>query len=741
MWHLEDDSSVPPLPARVTAALDQASRTSGDTPGVAELLRPGCWLVKLDPEFADDYEYERGKYSYLKGWVLYYRGTLRVEGVKERGKYERATRKRPAKGGDHEDENARVDSVRASGDLYVKRQVWHETPVSRSPPRLRPRQTVPIFPRRDYSYYFTVSGIAFKEDAIELRLASFRFQSADETWGKASHLTARLTEPDPVPKRWRGRPNSYLTGPVINDRGNRVGKLELGWITDRLRRATVEVDVVEGLKDPHLDNGEGETLKTVFEKVDWDVHVREPEVIPNDRGEVWKDSVLHAKLLEWRSSSDLDSQWLYHVLVVPRFKQSLVYGWGREYDKGAIDVNLVPREGVVVAARSKFPDDPVAYGSAADQFMEDVKPAFFHAVVHELGHAMGLSHRFLGASFMQGLVYVAEDPDALFPDDLQWYFHPEDVYRLRHYPDIQLRPGGVPFEHGFSSLPVPEVDAVTDARDAFELKVAPTSHVLPLGCPLRIHLRLTNKWSIPLTAPRRIALSEGSVAGRVIGPGSEIHRFATATRLRGSGTSKLPPGESRYHAETLLRGPKGALFPSPGRYIVEINAFWRGSAGIAHVSARTDILVMAADDGRHAETALALLGSRELVISLIFRTSPESLTRRYRRQVQAGIDALQLALSVDQLRPHYEAIEARRLAELSECWLEKAAGLIESASVLTAPEIEGLLELVKSASEEVRKKSAVRRMIAILQVKAETWVALDLASPALLKLIKSVQPC
>jgi hypothetical protein len=250
---------------------------------------------------------------------------------------------------------------------------------------------------------------------------------------------------------------------------------------------------------------------------------------------------------------------------------------------------------------------------------------------------------------------------------------------------------------------------------------------------------LTNKWSIELPAPNWIAFSEGTIAGRVIGPGFQVHRFVTAKRINGSATGKLLPGESRYHAETLLRGPRGALLPSPGRYTLQIDAFWRGPAGVASVSASTDLLVVAPGDLRHAEAALALLGSRELANTLIFQTPPERLTHGYRGRVQAGVDALRLALEVADLRPFFAVIEAKRLAEQGECWMEKAAGWIESTSVATAMEIEHLVRQIRDAGQEVRGKSAVRRMIAIFRVKAEELVALDLASTQLLSLIESVQ--
>lgn len=64
--------------------------------------------------------------------------------------------------------------------------------------------------------------------------------------------------------------------------------------------------------------------------------------------------------------------------------------------------------------------------------------------VHEIGHAMGLGHKLSGTSFMRPTDGIADSatPDMPFPGNIAWSFAPEDEHRLRHWPDIIVRPGG-----------------------------------------------------------------------------------------------------------------------------------------------------------------------------------------------------------------------------------------------------------------------------------------------------------
>src|SRR6185436_6435491 len=184
----------------------------------------------------------------------------------------------------------------------------------------------------------------------------------------------------------------------------------------------------------------------------WKVTVPDT-VVAKGPSDLWDEGMLHTKMLELRSSANLDKVWNYHVLVVPRWQDTEELGFGKMYDVGAVDTNMVPREGLVIAAAARFPDEE-RFGAARGQKLVDVPSAALHCLMHELGHSMGLVHRFHGKGFMQGLIYIADlaTEGSSFPDNLVLAYDEEDELRLRHFPDIWIRPGGAPFGQGYSAL-------------------------------------------------------------------------------------------------------------------------------------------------------------------------------------------------------------------------------------------------------------------------------------------------
>ena len=57
---------------------------------------------------------------------------------------------------------------------------------------------------------------------------------------------------------------------------------------------------------------------------------------------------------------------------------------------------------------------------------------------------MGLGHNESGFHFMRPTPSIAQDapPDNPFPNNIDWSFDPGDENKLRHWPDIVVRPGG-----------------------------------------------------------------------------------------------------------------------------------------------------------------------------------------------------------------------------------------------------------------------------------------------------------
>lgn len=699
MWHINDDGAIPPLPQEIVPAGGKGCRTS---------LKPGCWVVRLDPMPADDFNAARNQNSRLRGWTVAYLGTLRV--------------------------NLEGEGIRASGDLYLQRQDWSRKGPAMPPPLPRPRE-IPIFRRQAYSDYFTLKSI--QGDFRAATIAIYRFNSTENSWGPEEVLSATVVdlERDQVPAGWKK--GNYLLWSIRNDRGTVVAQLQMGWVSKYLRRAKIDIACAVGINPP-IDDGNGLTLKEVFKGIGWKVEKPVP-VLAQGPAEVWAERDLHAKMLELRRAADLDSLWTYHVLVVPRWQESEEFGFGRMYDVGAVDSNLVPREGLVVAATARFPADKERFGSAHGQQLRDVPQAAFHNLLHELGHAMGLLHRYYGRGLMQALIYIADQATTPpFPDNLTLAYDPEDVVRLRHYPDMWTRPGGVPFGQGYSALPVPDADAITDVSGQFDLKVKPLLRKVPLGAPVKLQLRLTNISRSTLPGPALLSLSYGSVAGRVVGPGGQIQVFSGAAPIDFGWTADLAPGSSIYNGETLLRGPQGALFPEPGLYRIEVDAGWVGPGGIARITTSCEVRVAPPRNRRHKRVARDLLAARGLSILLIFRPYPGSENQLGNEAVAEAVAVLQRALETPELRDIFAPSEARRLAESD---LRGAAQLIEETGLMTTSEIEHLLKIAKEAEHKIRQFPEVRRMIEICRAKAHLLVAKNFAPQSLLDRAEELLRC
>ncbi|HVT60392.1 MAG TPA: hypothetical protein VHR45_18610 [Thermoanaerobaculia bacterium] len=712
MWYLNDDLATPPPPPIIPPVRRQAGQKQPRSrlqtgPPTAQLLTPGCWLIQVVPRYADDVDPNLAIYPVLRGWDMRYVGTLRVEKCSA----DAVAGKKKVEPG----------SVRASGDLYVQRHPWTEAGTADPPPLTPPSPPVeiPIFRRQDYAFYFTVQSVTLLRDGqVELKLACFQFDAKKFAWNPAPILTATLhrAKPTEIPPAWRQpRPRPYLIGEVYNNLPTKVADLQIGWISPYLREASIAIATAPGLTAP-TSNGQGDDVKSVFAKLDWKINVHAPITAPVNAA-VWEAKDLHAFMTVLEEPVSFDDAWVYSALVVPRFDSAEVYGFGKMYDGGALDTDLIPREGLLVAADAKFPAD-ARFGPAQGQMLKNVPRAAFFNFMHELGHAMGLFHRFTGSGFMQELVYfalraAADQPP--FPDNLPVSYHTPDEVRLRHHPDNFVRPKAVPYGVGYLAAPVPDTDIVTDVGSQLQLTVTPLRRVLPMGAPMRLELRLTNiQDGVKLPGPARLSLADGSVAGRVIAPNGQVRSFSAVAPLDYQSVADLDPRRSLFHGETLWRGPEGALFPAPGVYRVELEAIWVAPGGVARSATHCDVLIEAPENRRHQHAAIELLASEDVTLLLILRVSPDGASAVVNKRLTAAVKILRDSLEVQELRPSLAPLEARRLASTD---LVQAAGLIDDDSWLTTSEIDYLLTQVKEAPPDIAKSAAVGRLIAVCRRK------------------------
>jgi hypothetical protein len=245
----------------------------------------------------------------------------------------------------------------------------------------------------------------------------------------------------------------------------------------------------------------------------------------------------------------------------------------------------------MIAARWKIPDTP-KWGELRGMLLGTTS-AYFRTAVHEFGHALGLVHNDFDNGFMNPTDAVAASGTASlpFPQNVLWRFAVGDEYRLRHWPDLLVRP---------ASVDVGDTKAPTGLLmfDAFKLEATPAQPSVAYGVPVRIGLVLRNLTKDTLTAPPSLGLKSGFVRGRVVDDSGVARTFLPfLVSTLGVPLMNLDPGASLEGSLTLFSGPDGDLFPAPGVYRVAVDVRWHAPdkrAGILidlGVSAETSVTV------------------------------------------------------------------------------------------------------------------------------------------------------
>jgi hypothetical protein len=630
---------------------------------IKALLR-GCYLLRYTP----------GKSSPGAIFPLvHYDGTLRIQTI----------------GGFH-----------ASGDLY-QHSVF---PVPFPGPRFKepnPAAGIPIFSRSRYRYYLRVTSSAWLTLGtwITIKFERHRFDQVTRSWTNEGTFTARMTWTTAPP----GYPvaSQYLTGPVLGPTNFQVGHLTMGWVSASLRKATVEIDRVNVSEAPLQNAGGSETWGSVFAKSQWQVTALESDTSLSERsGESWSDPELHDQLLASRDQSNLDIEWRYVILAVRRLDSTTR---GIMFDAFATDSNKVPREGAAISSHWTIPNDP-AWGTSAGLRFGTATDAYFRTAVHELGHALNLIHEenesISGTTFMTTTPTVVGNatPANPFPTNITWDFHPTNKHRIRHWPDIYVRPGGVPFAEAHGTTPIAPDDMRVEA-DGMSVHVQPVQELIPIGAPVRFDVELRNDGDRPVFLPPSIGYKKGHIRGYVTAPGGAPREFRSIIRcFEDEELVPLEAGDARVASVTLMRGPEGALFATPGLHKIDVVVEWSNEDGAPLMS--TGVATIYVEDAKspaHAAAAAAVLSQPDLAV-VVALGGGDHLTE--------GLEALDRALATDELRPHYAVTEAMRVGR---SFFDRDA---DDGKML-----ELLSKNVVVATSEVRTAS---RMIATKKSKAAT---------------------
>jgi hypothetical protein len=598
----------------------------------------------------------------------------------------------------------------ASGDLYQRPIIF--VPIgSYSPlsPFITPYQLVlgappnpangiPVLPRSRYRYYVRVTQILEHwtfGNSFTLGFELYRF-TAPNTWAMEGPYTAEMT--------WTTAPagfptaSDYLAGDVRNSSGASVGRLTMGWVSSYLRRATIEIDRVNVAEAP-LDNGAGVTWNTIFNGVGWDVNVQVSDSnVAEPSGEGWSDAECHAGMLARRAATNLDAEWRYHVLAVRRLDST---PRGIMYDAFATDSNNVPREGASLSSHWTIPNaDP--WGLVKGWRFGTASAPYFRTAVHELGHAMGLYHNTVDNGIMNTTDVIAASGTATtpFPNNIQWTFAQDDAKKLRHYPDVFVRPGGTAFGGASATTPAISPTDLQIPVEGLVLRVAPTLEAVPLGAPVRVELELVNISDQLHYVPSSLSLKHGFVRGSVTDPAGNARTFLPLLRCVEERELKvLQPGESMRDSMTLLRGGQGALFGAAGQFRVDVEVHYSIGEAEVVVNGATTLMVTPVADEAHARAANAVLSEPDTLLATVI--GGDHLTE--------GIAAIRTALNNPVLRPHFAYIEAKRVAKRfgkrKPDW-KQVGSLIEDSTVMSEAEVEKARELIETAGDAVSPKVA-----------------------------------
>lgn len=627
-------------------------------------LKAGCYLLNYDP---------------VNNFLTQFDGTIRVES------------------------DGLFNKI-ASGDLYQRPLQFTSFPFSVGlTPAPNPANGIPILSRNRYRYYlritqildsFTISNSFTLGFEMHKYTASSNGWSSIGSWSNEGAFTATM--------KWISPPSQYpsnaqyLEGDVRDSSGNITGRLKMGWVSSFLRKATVEIDSVAQSQAP-LNNGNGLDWKQVGEEIGWDITVDQSQNnVQEPSGEFWSDGELHAEMLARRDFNNLDREWRYHILAVRRLEST---SRGIMYDAFGSDSNNVPREGCAISSHWTIPNSE-EWGTAQGQRFGVATAPYFRTAVHELGHALGLLHNTSDIGFMNTTGVIANSSlnpgSASFPANIQWSFNSADVKRLKHFPDIYIRPGATPFGNFYNSTPLSPNDGIE--LEDLNLTVDTVLEVFPLGAPVRVNLSLKNDSTSPHIVPHSLSMKKGHVRGYVLDSHGIKRTFQPIVISCDDDCShRLDPNQEIKNSLTLLRGIDGALFPDSGLYKIVVEVKWDKSGMAFSVTGKQDVYISPAANEKHMLVAKKLLSTPDTLLTLVFGGD----------HLEDGIEAIQAALKTSELKPHYDYIEGKRLSmkfKNRKASFNKCANILDSKSVLSDAELKKLKRL--SDSEKKTSKSA-----------------------------------
>lgn len=343
----------------------------------------------------------------------------------------------------------------------------------------------------------------------------------------------------------------------------------------------------------------------------------------------WDESQLHGLMTRFAAGDTQRRGWQLHLLLLGQCRDPRVFGI--MFDAGIDDANGLPRQGAAVFTQ------PIA-GHMAGPERKTVQ-----TVVHELGHALNLAHRFEAeiaradsTSFMNyDWRYRGGNQRERFWRDFRWTFDDDELAFLHHGPWPAVVPGGQPF-HSVRYWP-PAADAGGPAgapapSSGLDLRLVPPAAgtVFAYAQPVYLSVELVNRSGAPRDVPSflidpkagylRVYLRRLDAADR--GP---LDAFPPA----GAPSDGLwaPPG-SRVFQPLVLRDyehdavdPAADLLPDGATVSANLNLTF-GAAGFSFAVPGTYEVsaVLVVPDGEHGDEVVA---TPPLPIRISYPHSPD----------------------------------------------------------------------------------------------------------------------
>lgn len=663
-------------------------------------LQPGCYVVQFLPDLPyqgpDDHPSDRSR------GVEEYLGTLRVVVYEDASDRYRAHH--------HEPGQPLGEFFRLSGDLYA-------FPANARRPSY---EEIPIFPRDDYRFHLRARAVRpWVHGGFDLTLESHEFR--DGRWRPPHSIELRLAWLQAQGQDFN--PFDSLEGEVRLSGGPRIGRVRLTWVSSSLRRAIVELDTIGGLRAPTEARQQDGTFRsdwrTAFEPAGWLIDHHKSDQPVTAPSQVWAEFELQQALPALRDSNDTDHEWRYHVFCVGQLEDQ---SRGYQFDARGTDGKQGYFESIVLAAHFKFPDDP-EWGGVKDTLLQDTA-LYFRVAVHEVGHAMKLEHNESNCGFMattDGILQEAlrrsrSSPNIL--DCISWSFAPADLERLRHWPDIVVRPGG-----HVERLPIPGIDSTTPEHSTelepdvvrpagLVLVLNPIAEWFPIGAPVRIDLRLENRGKDTHYVPK-LRLKAGTLSGWVRRGDSTFGFLTLARTLDNQRLDRLGPGESATGSISLLRGPDGALFGEPGPSQVTVKLDWFHEGRRHGLFGTTSVNISTWIDDDHRKSATRLITTKDTLAG--FAIGGDGFAD--------GNQAINLALANPVLRPHFAVIRFRRMIRDAANQTGNLGRLLRelcapdaNTFILADTEVRRLADLLLAVNHRGREGLGTEKMLVALRL-------------------------